>query len=90
MSPPKKIACPQCQKDLLEFTLNALLSVNRCQECYLMWFDRGQLSSWFQRDELEWIASVQAPNDELRNLLPLIEASNTSDYACPRCDAWPL
>ena len=81
----KKIACPLCQKELPEFSLNALLSVNRCQECNLVWFDRGELSSWFQRDELELIASAQpGPYDKSEPISNI--ANRTADYNCPRCD----
>lgn len=81
----KKIACPHCHNDLPEFSLTALLSVNRCQECNLAWFDRGELSSWFQRDELELIASAEAdPNENSEQISNI--AKHTTCYNCPRCD----
>ncbi|MEI8025005.1 MAG: phospholipid scramblase-related protein [Pseudomonadota bacterium] len=81
----KKTTCPHCHKDLPEFGLTALLSINRCQECNLAWFDRGELSSWFQRDELELIASARGDLNENSEQISNI-AKHPPGYTCPRCD----
>lgn len=80
------VNCPKCKSPTSDFSLTAKLTVNRCQTCNIVWFDKDELGLWFHFDETATIALVKLPASLDSPLGPRSLGIQNSKMECPRCN----
>ena len=65
--------CPKCSRDLTEMDLSEGITVDFCQGCYGIWFDKDEMAFYLEL------------SSDMPNLDEALKTAKKTDHECPTC-----